>query len=496
MSSRLNNKIDDLIGHINKKLEDEPKLKGNPKDFQTYMGGDTKEEFKNKLQNLCKYYPRNLNKICKGTDNGFIVEFDKFWEIDKNKDGTLTRNEFGPRIAEAAELPENIALNFYFWLHTIAYPLKETKKTSSATPRQPPPRRQAPRQAPRQPPPRRPPPAPTFKTTLPSSSSPTPRAPPPSPRTQTSSNFISRKNELNEIFKTKVNKLKQGLKEAKDKESVQNYIKILCNNINDVKLQSINVNTHEGDMLKYLYKINLFNTILLDPIFENIQILKDKSFKLLLQNKHQTNIDEHINGLCNDINNLIRRNNNNNTTYNNRILDFCKKLKEFLKLLKEIKDGIKRDLDKETLQEEYMSQKKKLYANTSTSLNSTMIEELRKELQKEGGIIGMVKKKYGHVIINDIVVEKINSLNNINNNENIKQFMNFKMKLTLKQINDLYYLYDEIMSKNKATSSGGDRTIQTLKRVIFKHLTYDIKKILPNYEYLEAEEVYKGVYNK
>ena len=333
------------------------------------------------------------------------------------------------------------------------------------------------------PPKRRPPPVPTFTS---SSSSPSSQTPPQTPRTQISSNFISRKMKLLEIFKTKENELKDRLEEDKNIENVQRYIRDLCNNINDVKHQSINVNTHERDMLNYLYKINLFNTILLDPNFS--YILKDKSFKLLLQDQHQANIDKHINGLCNDINNLIRRN-NNNTTYNNKILEFCEKLKNFLELLKEIKDGIKRDLDKETLQEKYslsINKSNHYKKNTVASLNTINIQNLQNEL-----------KNVDMFLQNNYIEPNLNHDNKtlLKNIVSEKRFLNIdirtkKIKLeesfTQKEINALKYFYNKDAKR-------GSKIAQTFKKVLFIYLTNElyINRIFPDYEYLKAEEVYK-----
>lgn len=304
----------------------------------------------------------------------------------------------------------------------------------------------------------------------------TSQTPPQTPRTKTSLNFIKIKKKLKENFADRQTDLKQKMMEGNSDDDVNKYIEILCNTVN---LNLGNLIPQDKKMLKLLHKINLFHMIILNTNFNN-----DKSFKLLLQEKHQTNINNKITELCNEINNLIRNNNENNneSSYKNKILAFCNKLEEFLQLLQEIINGIKKDLKIKLFQEEYKS-KNTLKSNTTDFFIKNKTEVKKKLKSHDNSIIKMIKNYYK---INEEDPYIHSDINKIDIDEFLK---NKKMSLNSNQINTLFYLYDKIMTKQKAQNS--DKIIQAFKRLIYKHLTYEIENVLPVYEYLDPVKIYK-----
>ena len=320
--------------------------------------------------------------------------------------------------------------------------------------------------------PRQPPSSQTPPPQQPSSSQTSPQT----PRTKVSLNFISIKKKLKANFADRQEDLKE-MKEGNSGGDVNQYIHNLCSTVN-IKLDLDNLIPQEKKMLKLLDKINSFYMIIFKTIFDN------KSFESLLQEKHQTNINNNINELCTKINNLIKNNNknNNDSSYKKKILDFCNKLEEFLQLLQEIINGIKKDLKIKLFQEEYKS-KSTLKSNTTDffiSIKTGLIKELKSH---DNSIIKMIKNYYK---INEEDPYIHPDINEIDINEFLK---NEKMSLNSNQINTLFYLYDKIMMKQKAENS--NPRIQAFKRLIYKHLTYEIENVLPVYEYLDPVKIYK-----
>jgi hypothetical protein len=301
------------------------------------------------------------------------------------------------------------------------------------------------------------------------------------PRTKVSLNFIKIKDKLKEEFADRQTDLKQQMKGDNNDNDVNEFIQCLCNTVNR-NLNLVNLNSQDKKMLKLLHKINLFNIIILNKLITNFD--NNKSFRSLLQQEHQTNINNNIIELCNEINNLIRKNNENNneSSYKNKILAFCNKLEEFLQLLQEIINGIKKDLKIKLFQEEYKS-KSTLKSNTTDFFISSKTGLIKELKSHDNSIIKMIKKYYE---INEEDPYIHSDINEIDINEFLK---NEKMSLNSNQINTLFYLYDKIMMKQKAENS--NPRIQAFKRLIYKHLTYEIENVLPVYEYLDPVKIYK-----